>query len=313
LFLADSGARNVNVHNNPAEYTVTFRKPLRNVFSLQLIDAAIPRTEYAIDEGYDTFHINYIDDEGRWVDVNGAPITDKRSAQITIPPGDYTAQELAQAITLQLSNTTEGFSNIECVPLSEPSEITNKLIFRHKIMLGDDEEDLGLGAQKRFVLHMDSVSSLRSVLGFGDGSETSNAPVDTVFMRCSNPSKGCKSYVSVLNNGQYAIVPPGMVNLSGSRYVLVRCAEIEMHMYQDRSYEDHHAGLGMVRMGPRGYQASRFDFISFPPSIFHPIERISQLTFRIERPDGSLYKTRGVDHTLLFLVRYYEEELSSGK
>lgn len=291
LFLADSGARDFNVHPNPAEYTITFRKPLRNVFSLQLIDAAIPRTEYAVDEGFDTFHINYIDDAGRWIDVNGNEVD--TSTPITVPAGDYTTTELAQTITLRLLDAA--FADIECVPYSDPSEITNKLMFRNT-------------AQKKFVLHMGSTSTLRSVLGFSDGAETSNAPIDTIFTRCINPLKGCKSYVST---AQYVIVPPGMVNLSGSRYVLVRCAEIEMHMYQDRSYETHHAGLGMVRMGPRGYQAARFDFVSFPPSIFHPIERITQLTFRIERPDGSLYRTRGVDHTLLFLVRYYEEELNN--
>lgn len=102
----------------------------------------------------------------------------------------------------------------------------------------------------------------------------------------------------------HVIVSPGLVNLSGSRYLSVRCLEIEQHMYRDRAYERYHAGLGIVKMSGYGFREQRFDFVSFPHRTFHAIGKLSKLTIRLERPDGSLWNSHGVDHTLTLVVRY---------
>ncbi len=105
----------------------------------------------------------------------------------------------------------------------------------------------------------------------------------------------------------HRVVSPGLVNLTGERYVLVRCPEIEQHMYRERAYEKYHAGLGMVKLAGYGYRDQRFDFVSFPPRRFHVIGKLSKLTIRLERPDGSLYNAHGVDHTLTLVIRYYAQ------
>ena len=98
---------------------------------------------------------------------------------------------------------------------------------------------------------------------------------------------------------------PGLVNLSGPRYVNIRCPEVESHMFRDRVNERCHAGLGMVQLRGYGFREQRFDFVSFPPRRFHPIGKLSKLSFRLERPDGTLYDSHGVDHTLLLVLKYY--------
>lgn len=103
----------------------------------------------------------------------------------------------------------------------------------------------------------------------------------------------------------HAIVTPNVVNLTGERFVSVRSPDIEQHMYRDRAFERHHAGMGIVKMGGYGYREQRFDFISFPPRRFHAIGKLSKMTIRIERPDGTLYDAHGIDHTLTFVLRYY--------
>jgi hypothetical protein len=103
----------------------------------------------------------------------------------------------------------------------------------------------------------------------------------------------------------HTIVTPNVVNLTGERFVSVRSPDIEQHMYRDRAFEKHHAGMGIVKMGGYGYRDQRFDFISFPPRRFHAIGKLSKLTIRIERPDGTLYDAHGIDHTLTFVLRYY--------
>ena len=111
----------------------------------------------------------------------------------------------------------------------------------------------------------------------------------------------------------YALTTPGLVNLTGPRYVNIRCPDIESYMFRDRVNETVHVGLGMVKLGGYGFREQRFDFVSFPPRRFHPVGRMTKLRFRLERPDGSLYDSHGVDHTLLLVVRYYSLPASSAE
>lgn len=119
--------------------------------------------------------------------------------------------------------------------------------------------------------------------------------IDTVVQACCDV---------IVSSWGHAIRSPGLVNLTGPRYVNIRCPEIESHMFRDRAYEPCHAGLGMVQLRGSGYQQQRFDFVSFPPRRFHALGRLDKLTIRLERPDGTLYDSKGVDHTLLLVVRF---------
>ena len=107
--------------------------------------------------------------------------------------------------------------------------------------------------------------------------------------------------VAVADHG---LTPPGLVNLSGERFVTIRSPEIDAHMYRDRASERFHAGLGMVKMPGYGYRDQRYDFVSFPHRTFHPIGRLARFTVRLEKADGSLYNAHGLDHTLTLVVRY---------
>lgn len=109
----------------------------------------------------------------------------------------------------------------------------------------------------------------------------------------------------VASSWGHAVRGPGLATLTGPRYINIRCPEIESHMFRDRVNEVCHAGLGMVKLRGYGFREQRYDFVSFPPRRFHPLGRLGKLTFRLERPDGSLYDSHGVDHTLLLVLRYY--------
>lgn len=86
----------------------------------------------------------------------------------------------------------------------------------------------------------------------------------------------------------HSMTSPGLVNLSGPRYVNIRCPDIESHMFRDRVNERVHVGLGMLKLSGYGFREARFDFVNFPPRRFHPIGRLTKLRLRLERPDGSL-------------------------
>ena len=105
----------------------------------------------------------------------------------------------------------------------------------------------------------------------------------------------------------YALDPPGVVDLTGESYVLVRCPEIEQQLYRDRAFETVHAGMGLVKLGNYGFREQRFDFVSFPPRrLPTPIGKLPKLTIRLETGGGRPYDTKGVDHHLVFVIRYLE-------
>ena len=108
------------------------------------------------------------------------------------------------------------------------------------------------------------------------------------------------------NVARFEVISTGLVDLSGVRYVMVRCPEIETYLYRERAYEPYYAGLGMVKLGGNGMREQRFDFVSFPSrTLTTPLGKLSALSFRLEKPDGTLYDSKGIDHTLVMVIRYY--------
>lgn len=112
--------------------------------------------------------------------------------------------------------------------------------------------------------------------------------------------------VAMLVDG-HRVEPPDVVDLTGEPYVLVRCPEIEQQLYRDRAFERVHAGLGLVKLGNYGFREQRFDFTSFPPRrLPNPIGKLSKLTVRLEKGDGTLYDTKGINHHLVLVIKYLE-------
>ena len=119
----------------------------------------------------------------------------------------------------------------------------------------------------------------------------------------SGYSVACELWTSV---GKYEVLSTGLVDLTGVRYVMVRCPEIETYLFRERAYEPYYAGLGMVKLGGNGMREQRFDFVSFPArTLTTPLGKLSSLTFKLEKPDGTTYNSRGIDHTLVLVIRYY--------
>jgi hypothetical protein len=78
----DSTFRDRLRYPNANEYTVEFVEPFRNVVGMEIVDARIPQSEYAIHER-----------NNRLVLVSAANVANT----VVIPPGDYTVSEFADA------------------------------------------------------------------------------------------------------------------------------------------------------------------------------------------------------------------------
>jgi hypothetical protein len=101
----------------------------------------------------------------------------------------------------------------------------------------------------------------------------------------------------------HVLIGPGLVDVSGIRYLLLRCPEIEQHMPTSARSSD--PGVGMFKLaGTNDITHLRFDFISITKKPIHPIGRLTRMTFKFETPDGRLYDFKGINLQMLMLVKF---------
>ena len=106
----------------------------------------------------------------------------------------------------------------------------------------------------------------------------------------------------------HLIVAPGIYNLAGEPYVILRCPEIEDASFRSMSYTNtnHNIGIAKFKLGVVGFSDNRFDFSTVPSREFHPIGKLTRLTLRFECSTGDLYDFKGVNNTLTIALHYYE-------
>ena len=134
ILFVDSEKRDKSVWNNQSEYDIEFASPFRNVYGIDILDLAIPRTEYIID----TF------DNVLTFQIGTEPIQ-----QLTITPGDYAIEQLIQVLNESLVSNNK---SIFVSGVTDPINIQGKLSF---------------SSDYPFNFNM-SKSTIRSVLGFNN-------------------------------------------------------------------------------------------------------------------------------------------------
>lgn len=111
--------------------------------------------------------------------------------------------------------------------------------------------------------------------------------------------------------GSTSLAAPGIVNLIGTRYVTLRCPEIESHMLGSFNSETLSTGLGVFKLSaPYEMSNLKFDFFNFVKKPFHPIGKLPRLTLRFETSDGRLYDFKGMNHQMLIAIKYYVPRLA---
>jgi hypothetical protein len=111
-------------------------------------------------------------------------------------------------------------------------------------------------------------------------------------------------YVPSINT--FTIQAPGIVNLLGNRYIILRCKEFEDHLLGSHAYTKYSPGIGLFKLAAANNDIThlRFDFVNLVRKPFHPIGKVSKLTIRFETQEGNTYDFKGVNHQLLFVMKY---------
>lgn len=160
----------------------------------------------------------------------------------------------------------------------------------------------------RFYMNL-TETNIASAIGF-----SSKAPSkgDPLLFRVISEWPNADHYVvgTTYYKNEYIILSPGVINLNGLSYVILRCPEIESHMYNSFSYSKNCPGIGMFKLGALNQIINvRFDFVNFIKKPFHPIGKLPKITLRFESTNGDLYDFKGVDHNMLLSVKFYVPRL----
>jgi hypothetical protein len=106
------------------------------------------------------------------------------------------------------------------------------------------------------------------------------------------------------NNSTWVFTSIGIVTFKPIRYVVLRCKEIEADVYREEVQGA--SGIGIFKIIDINDVANlRVDFTNFVKRPFHPIGKLSELTFRFENTDGTLADFNGNASVLILGIKRY--------
>ena len=239
---------------------------------------------------YDNNTKNYAENEL----INYVDIFNKMS----IDTGDYTLK------TFLLNYEEKEDSEIGFKKHSEPAELTNLLDIYSRLP---------------FILDMES-STIYENLGFDLYNSINPLYINDRYQYKSiyrTDRRMYKMFHSILNTkitkvidfieyDKNLITSPGIVYLIGNKYIVLKCPEIEEHLFGSLSYSKYSLGLAKFRVDNIGINSERLAITKLPIREFHPIGKLSRISLRFETNRGTLYDFKGVNHNIVFAIYYYE-------
>jgi hypothetical protein len=274
-FLIDSTDRDYLKYPEPNNYVIEFTKPFKNVIGLEVIDASIPRTMFSVDKYNNTLYFKITPE-----DVKPDEMVFKKKI---IEEGDYDITTLIREINKLLKE-----DGIEIESISNPPELRNRIRFK---------------SSNAFILDMNK-STIRNVLGFNLTQNSGEG--HRIVPKIYNDERYYRYFHSINNGSEHIIKAPGIVDLIGEKYIILKCDEIESHSTLSLSYSKHNLGLAKFRLGVLGYNEENVYFQKTQIREFHPIGKLPKITLKFVTSEGKLYDFKGVNHNITFNILYYE-------
>ena len=216
--------------------------------------------------------------------------------KIVIEPGDYTFRTfISKYDELIKYNDMEIMFN----ETTTPPELSNLIDIYSKSPLIVDMRRTTLSENLGFDLHPTMNQPNRYI---SKGYTTADSVLAKMFYSRRNANYNAD--VSI--NDKYIITSPGIVYFIGNKYIIMRCPEIEEHLYRSLSYSKNTLGIAKIRVDSIGINSEKLTITKIPVREFHPIGKLSRMSFRFETNKGLLYDFKGLNHNIIFAIFYYE-------
>lgn len=217
---------------------------------------------------------------------------------IYISPGDYTFKTF---ITKYNELTQNNDLEIMFSETTTPPELSNLIDIFTKAPLIVDMKRTTLSENLGFDLYPTANNEDRYISKSPPSLTTDSVLAKMFYSRLNNDYKP-----NVTTNNKWIITSPGIVYFIGNKYIIMRCPEIEEHLYRSLSYSKYTLGLAKFRVDSVGINSEKLTITKIPVREFHPIGKLSRMTLRFETNKGSLYDFKGINHNIIFAIFYYE-------
>jgi len=217
---------------------------------------------------------------------------------IYISPGDYTFKTF---ITKYNELTQNNDLEIMFSETTTPPELSNLIDIFSKAPLIVDMKRTTLSENLGFDLYPTTNNTDRYISKSPPSLRTDSVLAKMFYSRLN------KNYnPNVSTDNKWIITSPGIVYFIGNKYIIMRCPEIEEHLYRSLSYSKYTLGLAKFRVDSVGINSEKLTITKIPVREFHPIGKLSRMTLRFETNRGSLYDFKGINHNIIFAIFYYE-------
>jgi hypothetical protein len=217
---------------------------------------------------------------------------------IYISPGDYTFKTF---ITKYNELTQNNDLEIMFSETTTPPELSNLIDIFTKAPLIVDMKRTTLSENLGFDLYPTANNEDRYISKSPPSLTTDSVLAKMFYSRLNKDYKP-----NVTTNNKWIITSPGIVYFIGNKYIIMRCPEIEEHLYRSLSYSKYTLGLAKFRVDSVGINSEKLTITKIPVREFHPIGKLSRMTLRFETNKGSLYDFKGINHNIIFAIFYYE-------
>ena len=188
---------------------------------------------------------------------------------------------------------------------SDPAELSNLIDIYSMLPFIVDMKRSSISENIGFDLYANAIeANINERYGYKD-IYNSNPNMFKMFHSLYNTDNE-KKIIDTAIYDTYKITSPGIVYLIGNKYILLRCPEIEEHLFASLSYTKYSLGLAKFRVDNIGINTERLVITKLPVREFHPIGKLSRITLIFETIKGTLYDFKGVNHNITFAVYYYE-------
>ena len=215
--------------------------------------------------------------------------------KIYIVPGDYTFKTfISKFIDLLDPDEIE----IMFKETSSPPELTNLIDIYSKMPLLIDMKRSTITENLGFDLYPTQNNEDKYI---SKPYTNTDSALAKMFYSRFNTSHDIETRIN-----KYIITSPGIVYFIGNKYIIMRCPEIEEHLYRSLSYSKYTLGLAKFRVDSVGINSEKLTITKLPVREFHPIGKLSRMTLRFETKNGILYDFKGINHNIIFAIFYYE-------
>jgi hypothetical protein len=217
----------------------------------------------------------------------------------TIEEGDYTFKSFLAKYD-KIDTNEIGFKKH-----SEPAEVSNLIDIYSMNPFIIDMKKSTISENLGFDLYANAIPEHNNIRYINKSIYNTQENMMKMFYSVSIKNNEKKvSNIGIYDN--YIITSPGIVYFIGNKYILLRCPEIEEHLFGSLSYSKYSQGLAKFRVDNVGINTERLVITKLPVREFHPIGKLSRLTLIFETNKGTLYDFKGVNHNIIFAVYYYE-------